>query len=106
QLLRPAVAITAKPDGTQFYALEANGTVRLIDPVTGQDTQTLIGHGPAGAIAYALGPNRLFTARTDTPALDVMDLDAHSVDTVSLANNRTGSFASGGALTLAVVPRT
>src|SRR5439155_8185115 len=95
QSLRPATAVTAKPDGSQFYALEANGTVRLVDPVTGQDTQTLNGRGPAGAIAFALGPDRLFTTRTDTPSLDVFDLDAHSVDTVSLANDRTGAFTTG-----------
>ena len=103
--LRPAAAITAKPDGTQFYALESNGTVRFVDPVTGQDTQTMNARGPASAIAYTLGPNRLFLARTDTAALDVMDLDAHTVYSVPIGKDRTGVFATG-ATALVVVPRT
>jgi predicted membrane-bound dolichyl-phosphate-mannose-protein mannosyltransferase/Gpi18-like mannosyltransferase len=104
-LAHPAIALTAKPDGSQLFALEANGVVRLIDPETGGDTLTLNGRGPSGAIAYAQGPNRLFLARSDTPALDVIDLDAHSTDTVPLANARTGPFSTG-ATALALVPRT
>ena len=102
---RTAVAMTAKPDGSVLYLLDADGVVRLIDPNNGQETQTLNGRGPGGAIAYALSPNRLFIARTDTPALDVLDLDGHSTDTVPLANARTGDFTKG-ASALAVVPRT
>ncbi|MDO8506796.1 MAG: phospholipid carrier-dependent glycosyltransferase [Candidatus Limnocylindria bacterium] len=102
---RSSVAMTAKPDGTVLYLLDVDGLVRLIDPNTGQETQTLNGRGPGGAIAYALSPNRLFIARTDTPALDVIDLDGHSTDTVPLANARTGDFTKG-ASALAVVPRT
>jgi predicted membrane-bound dolichyl-phosphate-mannose-protein mannosyltransferase/Gpi18-like mannosyltransferase len=102
---RPAVAITAKPDGTRLFLLEAAGTIHQIDTTTGEDTPTLSARGPGDAIAYALAPNRLFVARTDTPALDVIDLDARSTDTVPLANDRTGAFTSG-ATALALVPRT
>lgn len=104
-IARPVVALTAKPDGSELYALEANGVVRRIDPVTGQDRETLNGRGPASAIAYAQGANRLFLARSDTPALDVFDFDEHSTDTVPLANDRTGQFA-GPASSFALVPRT
>ena len=102
---KPAVAITAKPDGSQIFALMASGAVRVIDPATGQDTETLNGRGPASAIAYALAPDRLFIARSDTPALDVIDREGHSTDTVPLANARTGAFASP-ATALALVTRT
>ena len=102
---RPAVAITAKPDGTTLFLLEAAGTIHQIDTATGQDTQTTSARGPGVAIAYALAPNRLFIARADTPALDVVDLDAHSSETVALGNDRTGAFTAG-ASELAVVTRT
>ncbi|HYK98365.1 MAG TPA: phospholipid carrier-dependent glycosyltransferase, partial [Candidatus Acidoferrales bacterium] len=102
---RPVVALTARTDGSLIYGLDSGGTVHIIDPNLGQETTTFSGKGPGGAIAYALGPNRLFIARTDTPAIDVIDLDAHSTDTVPLANDRTGAFTSG-ATSLAVVPRT
>ncbi len=102
---RPAVAMTAKPDGSAVYVLDASGTVKVLDPLTGQETETLNGRGPAAAIAYALSPNRIFLARSDTAVLDVIDLSAHSTETVPLANGRTGDFTQG-ATTLAVVPRT
>jgi predicted membrane-bound dolichyl-phosphate-mannose-protein mannosyltransferase len=102
---RPAVAMTAKPDGSAVYVLEASGTVRVLDPTNGQETESLNGRGPAIAIAYALSPNRLFIARSDTPALDVIDLAGHSTETVPLANARTGDFTQG-ATALALVPRT
>jgi len=104
-IARPVIALTAKPDGSEIYALEPGGVVHAIDPATGQDRQTLNARGPGAAIAYAQGPNRVFVARADTPALDVIDLEAHSTDSVPLANDRTGAF-DGPATSLAVVPRT
>ncbi len=102
---RPAVAVTAKPDGSVLFLLEAAGTIRQVDTATGQETQTTSARGPGVAIAYALAPNRLFVARADTPSLDVVDLDAHSSETVPLGNDRTGAFTAG-ASALAVVART
>ena len=102
---RPSVAMTAKPDGSQLFLLESAGVVRLLDGITGQETRTLGGRGPSGAIAYALSANRLFIARTDTPALDVIELDGNATETVPLANDRTGPFTAG-AKALAVVTRT
>ena len=102
---RPAVAVTAKPDGSTLFLLEAAGTIHQIDTTTGEDTQTTSARGPGGSIAYALAANRLFIARTDTPALDVVDLDARSSETVPLGNDRTGAFTAGGSA-LAVVTRT
>ncbi len=102
---RPVVAITAKPDGSELYLLEASGAVHVVDPANGMDRQTLNGRGPASAIAYAQGPNKLFLARSDTPALDVIDLGAHSSETVVLANPRTGAF-DAPASAIALVPRT
>ena len=102
---RAAVAVTAKPNGSALYALDAAGVVRAIDPVTGQDTQSYTLHGPGGAIAYALSANRLFVARSDTPAIEVIDLEGGAIETVPLSNERTGSFTAG-ATALAVVTRT
>jgi Gpi18-like mannosyltransferase/predicted membrane-bound dolichyl-phosphate-mannose-protein mannosyltransferase len=104
-IARPAVAMTAKPDGSVLYVLEASGTVRVLDGTTGQETESLDGRGPAAAIAYALSANRIFLARSDTPVLDVIDLAGHSTETVPLANGRTGDFTQG-AVALALVPRT
>ncbi len=99
------VAITAKPDGSELYVLDALGLVHVIAPGTAQETKTLTGGKPGNAIAYAQGPNRLFAARADGPVLDAYDLETGSHETVSLANARTGTFAAG-ATALAVVPRT
>jgi predicted membrane-bound dolichyl-phosphate-mannose-protein mannosyltransferase len=101
----PAVAMTAKPDGSVLFLLQTAGAIRQVDPLTGKDTETLSARGPGVAIAYALSSNRLFVARSDTPALDLIDLDGKSTDTVPLSNDRTGTFASG-ATALAVVTRT
>lgn len=100
-----AVAITGKPDGSVLYALDATGTVHLIDPTSGSQTKELNGRGPGSAIAYALGADRLFVARSDTPAIDVFDLAGNSTETVPLANARTGRF-SAPATALALVTRT
>jgi predicted membrane-bound dolichyl-phosphate-mannose-protein mannosyltransferase/Gpi18-like mannosyltransferase len=102
---RPVVAMTAKPDGGTLYALDSANAVLVIDPTTGTVGSTYNTRGPGGAIAYALGPNRLFVARTDTPALDFIDLDGGSTETVPLSNARTAGVTAG-ATALALVPRT
>ncbi|HEY8786483.1 MAG TPA: phospholipid carrier-dependent glycosyltransferase, partial [Candidatus Limnocylindria bacterium] len=98
-------AITAKPDGSEIYALDPQGIVHVISADTAQETRALTGGRPGTAIAYALGPNRLFVARADAAILDVYELETGSHDAVPLANARTGTFSSG-ATALAVVPRT
>ena len=104
-LPRTFIALTAKPDGTALYALDTSGVVHAMDPVTGQDTRSYSLRGPGSAIAYALSSNRLFVARTDTPSIDVIDLDGGAIDTVPLANGSTGTFTAG-ATALAVITRT
>ena len=99
------VAISAKTDATELYVLDPQGVVHVVSADTGQETRALTGGHPGTAIAYALGPNRVFVARADAPTLDVFDLESGSHDAVSLANARTGSFTSG-ATALATVPRT
>ncbi|TME31436.1 MAG: phospholipid carrier-dependent glycosyltransferase [Chloroflexi bacterium] len=101
----PTVAVTAKTDGSEVYALDPQGIVHVISADTGQETRALTGGRPGTAIAYALGPNRLFVARADAAILDVYELETGSHDSVPLANARTGTFLSG-ASALAVVPRT
>jgi len=99
------VAVTAKTDATELYVIDPQGVVHVVSPDTGQETRALTGGRPGTAIAYALGPNRVFVARADAPTLDVFDLESGSHDAVSLANPRTGTFTSG-ATALATVPRT
>ena len=101
----PTVAVTAKTDGSEFYALDPQGIVHVISADTLQETRALTGGRPGTAIAYALGPNRLFVARADAAILDVYELETGAHDAVPLANARTGTFSSG-ATALAVVPRT
>ncbi|MBI3522502.1 MAG: phospholipid carrier-dependent glycosyltransferase [Chloroflexi bacterium] len=101
----PSIGVASKPDGSELYLLEPGGSVRVVDPVGGIDSRSYASTGPARAIAYALGPNRLFLARTNEPLLDVIDLEGGHREQVPLANDRTGAFASG-ATALAVVPRT
>src|SRR5437773_10751749 len=101
----PTVAVTAQTDGSEVYALDPQGIVLVISADTGQETRALTGGRPGTAIAYALGPNRLFVARTDAAILDVYELETGSHESVPLANARTGTFSSG-ASALAVVPRT
>ena len=98
-------AITTKPDGSEIYALDPQGIVHVVSGETGQETRALTGGRPGTAIAYALGPNRLFVARAEAAILDVYELETGSHDSVPLANARTGTFSSG-ATALAVVPRT
>lgn len=101
----PTVAVTAKTDGSEIYALDPLGVVHVISSDTAQETRALTGGRPGTAIAYALGPNRVFVARADAPTLDVFELETGSHEAVPLANARTGTF-SAGATALAVVPRT
>ena len=101
----PTVAVTAKTDGSEIYALDPQGIVHVISVETGQETRALTGGRPGTAIAYALGPNRLFVARADSAMLDVYELETGSHDSVPLANARTGTFSSA-ATALAIVPRT
>ncbi|HUG06818.1 MAG TPA: phospholipid carrier-dependent glycosyltransferase, partial [Candidatus Limnocylindria bacterium] len=100
-----AVAVTTNKDGTELYVLDARGDVRVVDPATGRETRQLPGGGPAGAVAYAQAPNRLFVARTDAPSLDVYELPGGQRQSVPLAGARTGAFSSG-ATALVLVPRT
>jgi Gpi18-like mannosyltransferase/predicted membrane-bound dolichyl-phosphate-mannose-protein mannosyltransferase len=99
------MAATSNTDGTELYILDARGDVHIVDPATGSETRQLPGGGPGRAIAYAQGPNRLFVARTDAPALDVYELPNGQRDSVTLGNARTGTFSSG-ATALVLVPRT
>ncbi|HUQ42274.1 MAG TPA: phospholipid carrier-dependent glycosyltransferase [Candidatus Limnocylindrales bacterium] len=98
-------AMTSRPDGTAIYVLDpAGGVVRALDSTTGDETKTYTVRGPGTAIAYAQSANRIFLARSDTPALDVIDLEGGATDTVPLSNATTGEPKSASAL--AVVPRT
>ncbi|MEK6225214.1 MAG: phospholipid carrier-dependent glycosyltransferase [Chloroflexota bacterium] len=99
------VAVTTKPDGSEIYVLDTQGVVHVVAAGTWKETRALTGGRPGTAIAYALGPNRLFVARADAAILDVYELETGSHDAVPLANARTGTFSSG-ATALAVVPRT
>src|SRR5205823_10256538 len=72
---------------------------------TMKETRALTGGRAGQAIAYALGPNRVFVARADGPILDVFEIESGSHEAVPLSNARTGTFTSG-ATALAVVPRT
>jgi len=101
----PTIAVTAKTDGSEVYVLDPQGVVHVVLAETGKEARALTGGRPGTAIAYALGPNRLFVARADAAILDVYELETGSHDSVPLANARTGTFATG-ATALAVVPRT
>ena len=101
----PTIAATAKPDGSELYVLDPAGLVHVIASDTGNETRTLSGGQPGTAIAYALGPNRVFAARAGEATLDAYDLETGSHEAIALGNARTGTFASG-ATSLATVPRT
>ncbi len=101
----PSAAVAVRPDGSELYVLDPQGTVHVVDPQAGVETRSFPGAAPGTAIAYAQGPNRLFVARADEPSLDVIELEGGRRETVPLANGRTGTFATG-ATALAVVPRT
>ena len=98
-----AVAVTARPDGSALYVLDGSGTVHAVDPrQPQQDTKTYPAERGA-AIAYAQGPDRIFVALADRPALEVISLENGSSEVVPLANGRTGDVAPATAL--AVVTR-
>ncbi|TMC79523.1 MAG: phospholipid carrier-dependent glycosyltransferase [Chloroflexi bacterium] len=101
----PTIAVTAKTDGSEVYVLDPQGIVHVVSTETAKETRALTGGQPGTAIAYALGPNRVFVARAGAAILDVYELETGSHDAVPLANARTGEFATG-ATALAVVPRT
>jgi predicted membrane-bound dolichyl-phosphate-mannose-protein mannosyltransferase len=100
-----ATAVTSNTDGTELYVLDPRGDIHVIDPASGSERRQLPGAGPGRAIAYAQGPNRLFVARSDAPAIDVYELPNGVRDSVTLGNGRTGTFSSG-ATALVLVPRT
>ncbi|HKW78840.1 MAG TPA: phospholipid carrier-dependent glycosyltransferase, partial [Candidatus Limnocylindria bacterium] len=102
---KPAVAMTAKPDGSALFVLGPTGEVDQVDPTTAQAQPLTPAKGPGSAIAYAQRSNHLYVARADTPALDRIDIDARTSETVPLANGRTGDITTG-AIALAIVPRT
>ena len=105
-----AVAVTARGDSNTVFAADAGGTIHLVDVVTFQETGRLSGGGPATALAYAQGPDRLYAARADSSAVDWYEMRAESGSpgtfggTVPLDNGRTGE--PGIARALALVPRT
>ncbi|HEY7623816.1 MAG TPA: phospholipid carrier-dependent glycosyltransferase [Candidatus Limnocylindria bacterium] len=99
------VAVATKPDGSELYVLDPQGLVHVVAAGTWKETRSLTGGQPGSAIAYALGPNRVFVARSQGATLDVFDLETGAHDAVALGNGRTGAFAAP-ATALAVVPRT
>src|SRR5438034_8675065 len=54
----PTVAVTAKTDGTEIYALDPEGIVHVIAADTARETRALTGGRPGAAIAYANGRSR------------------------------------------------
>ncbi len=101
----PVSALTLRPDGTALYLLDPQGTVHVVNTADGTERNAHPTGGPVSAIAYALSTDRLFLARSDQAALEVIDLDGGRRETVRLANVRTGDILQP-ATALAVVPRT
>ena len=102
------VAITAKTDGSEVYALDPTGVVHIIAAETGQETLALTGGQPGTAIAFvtpSLFGDRVLVARAAEPTIDAWDLETHAHETFPLANARTGALSSG-ASALSIVPRT
>ena len=100
-----AVGIAAKNDGSEIYLLDPAGAVHVIETAGWTETKAYPGVVKERAIAFAQGPNAIVLARADAPILDSIDTTDGHRDTVSLANARTGAFATG-ATAMAVVPRT
>ena len=99
-----AQGLTVKPDGGTAWVLSIDGAVLEInDKLEVIKTYASVAHEQA--IAFAQGPNTIVLARADEPVLDSISTDDGHRDTVSLANARTGTFASG-VTAMAVVPRT
>ncbi len=100
-----AIGIAAKNDGSELYLLDASGSVHVVNTATWTETKTYPSVAKEHAIAFAQGPGAIVLARTDEPVLDSIDINDGHRDSVSLANARTGTFASG-VTTMVVVPRT
>src|SRR2546426_11084757 len=60
------VAVTAKTDGSEFYALDPQGIVHVISAETAKETRAVTGGRPATAIRDELGPTRGFITRPAT----------------------------------------
>ncbi|HUQ17246.1 MAG TPA: phospholipid carrier-dependent glycosyltransferase, partial [Candidatus Saccharimonadales bacterium] len=103
--LPPAVAVTAKPDGSELYLLDPTGSVHVINAISGVESKSYPAVAVERAIAYAQGPHALILARAGEPVLDLIDVEDGHRDQVPLGNARTGVFAAG-ATALATVPRT
>jgi predicted membrane-bound dolichyl-phosphate-mannose-protein mannosyltransferase len=100
-----ALGIAAKNDGSEAYVLDPTGAVHVIETAGWTETKTYPSVAKERAIAFVQGPNAIVLARADEPALDSIDTNDGHRDTVTLANGRTGTFASG-VTAMAVVPRT
>ena len=101
----PAIGFASKLDGSELYVLDPVGTVHVLDPATLKETKTYPSVAKERAIAFAQGPGAIVLARADEPVLDSIDINDGHHDTVALANQRTGTFASGVSA-MVVVPRT
>jgi len=101
----PASALALRPDGTALYVLDPQGVVRVVNTADGTERSAHPTGGPVRAIAHALSADRLFLARSDQPALEVIDLQGGRRETVRLGNARTGDVGEP-ASALIVVPRT
>ena len=101
----PAIGFASKLDGSELYVLDPEGSVHVLDPATLKESKTYPSVAKERAIAFAQGPGAIVLARMDEPVLDSIDVNDGHKDTVTLANARTGTFASG-VTAMAVVPRT
>jgi len=101
----PVAALTLRPDGTVAYIVDPQGVTHVVSTSDGTERTSYPANGPVRAIAHALSTDRLFLARSDIPALEVIELEGGRRETVSLANARTGAIVQP-ATALAVVPRT
>ena len=101
----PAIGFASKLDGSELYVLDPVGSVHVLDPTTLKESKVYPSVAKERAIAFAQGPGAIVLARADEPVLDSIDINDGHKDTVTLANARTGPFASG-VTAMAVVPRT
>jgi len=101
----PTVALALRHDGTALYLLDQQGTVHVVNTADGTEKSAHPAGGPVSAMAHALSTDRLFLARSDSPSLDVIEIESGRRETVPLANARTGAIPAP-ATALAVVPRT
>ena len=101
----PVAALALRADGTAAYLVDPQGTTHVVNTADGTEKSVHPAGGPVRAVAHALSADRLFLARADIPALEVIELQGGRRETVSLANARTGAVTEPAAA-LAVVPRT